>query len=628
MKDTESLHLDEALARSLLETSPIITAVANLAGEILFLNQRGRQIARISSGQDLPNVGSIYADPAQQPIVRAKLMAQGKLDDEEVQFKALDGSLIWGLMTMRIITYAGQPAIAAWIYDITRQKETEAALAEARDAAQMANKTKEEFLANMSHELRTPLNAIIGYSQILGEEVEDIGHTELMPDLKRIESAGKHLLGLINDVLDLSKIEAGRMELYYEVVATQQIADEVRSIGAPLASARGNELIIDIEPGFTSLHTDFTKVKQCLLNLVSNACKFTENGQVRVRISKQSDWAIFSVSDTGIGMTEAQIGRLFQAFSQADASTTRQYGGTGLGLAITQRMCHLMNGEVSVSSKPGAGSTFTIQIPANPAAPAEAPFEIAADIKPGARGVGPSVLLVDDDPQIHRLLGVMLERDGFTVEHCSSGKDAVEHARRLRPAVILLDVMMPQVDGWTVLGTLKQDAELKDIPVVIVSLLDERPLGLSLGAAEFLTKPVDRPRLIRTVRAHMGEVSDTVMVVDDDENDREAFARLLSGQGFRVVKVSGGQQALDALERGTQPAVMLLDLMMQGIDGFSVLDRIRAHAQWKDIKVIVLSAKDITTQEADFLIERGCTVIPKGPMGQEALAQALQGLRA
>ncbi len=411
-------------------------------------------------------------------------------------------------MTWQTMVYDGQPALTGWIYDITQRKQAEQAVDEARRAAEQANQIKSDFLANMSHELRTPLNAIIGYAQILQEDAEDAGQDQFLADLTKIEGAGKHLLGLINGILDLSKIEAGRMEVYIEPVAVPRLVEEVRTLTAPLAAANENVVEIVLADDVGTIETDVTKLKQSLLNLVSNACKFTKAGRVTLEVAADRLAGVpavrFQVSDTGIGMSPAQQARLFQPFVQADSSTTRQYGGTGLGLAITKRLCELLNGEVTVSSAPGEGSRFTILLPIHPHHAPSADDGRTAERAPTGPADATTLLLIDDDPQVHDVLGSMLARDGYRVEHVSVGADAVEAVRRLRPAAVLLDVMMPRVDGWAVLDMLKKSDDVADIPVIIVSMLDEKPLGMSLGAAEFLTKPIDRTTLIETVRRHAG----------------------------------------------------------------------------------------------------------------------------
>ncbi len=614
----------------LLNLSPsAVIIVTTKGGDFLFANRRAYEMIGAAPGTPLPNTAELYVDLDRRAELLAKFKAQGSLRNEEAEFKRLNGEPnIWTLLSWERMTYNDQSALVVWMFDITERKQAEVVMAEARDLAERANQTKAEFLANMSHELRTPLNAIIGYAQILQEEMEDSGQSAVLPDLKRIESAGKHLLGLINDMLDLSKIEAGRMEVYLEPVVLPRLLDELQSMGTQLAAAKGNRLEFIVPENLPVLRTDYTKLKQSLLNLISNGCKFTENGTVRLTVALTPDEVLFELRDTGIGMTPAQLEKLFQAFTQADASTTRQFGGTGLGLAITRRLCRMLGGDVTVTSAPGQGSVFTINLPLRQDEEIAAP-EPQVERAPTAAssGAGPLVLLVDDDPQIHDLIGTMLAREGYRVDHANGGKEALEKARAEHPTVILLDVMMPQVDGWAVLGTLKADPALQDIPVVIVSLLDERPLGLTLGAAEFLNKPVDRSRLIDTVRAYAGSASGCVLVVDDNEDDREVASRVLEAQGFEVAAVGDGPAALAWLQANPVPSLMLLDLMMDGMNGFSLLDKIRHNPALRDLKVVVLSALDLSSDDQEFLIERGATIIPKGPNARSALLKALKSMR-
>ena len=623
--EAELLRRSGEQARLLLENCPMAVGVVAEGGRFLYANPRHDELfgAGVS---DLPSVQGMYVDPAARPKLREKFQRDGFLRNAEVHLKRVDGTSFWALLTWQPMFYDGQNVTFSWIYDITDRMEAEAVMRDARDLAEHANQTKSEFLANMSHELRTPLNAIIGYAQILQEDMEDAGQDAVIPDLKRIESAGKHLLGLINDILDLSKIEAGRMEIYLEPVSLARLFDELQSLGKPLATARGNRLEFALPAQPPMLRTDYVKLKQSLLNLISNGCKFTQNGTVSVAVTLPPGQVVFRVSDTGIGMTDEQLQRLFQAFSQADASTTREYGGTGLGLAITRRLCRILGGDVTVESAPGEGSVFTITLPlAADAAPAVA--RAAGHATASGPADATMVLLVDDDPQIHHLIGTMLNREGYRVEHAAGGVEALERARTLRPAVILLDVMMPNVDGWAVLALLKGDPALADIPVVIVSLLDERPLGLSLGAAEFLTKPVDRGQLVDTVRTYAGSASGRVLVVDDNADDRASVAKPLAAAGYDVVSVASGGEALDWLQTHPAPALLVLDLIMPGIDGFALLDSVRQDPALATMKVLIMTAKDLTPNESGFLADRGGQMIAKGPNARMELLDALKALR-
>ena len=394
--------------------------------------------------------------------------------------------------------------------DITELKERELQLgelvdrlADARDEAMQATLAKSSFLANMSHELRTPLNAIIGYSEILQEDAADKGDKEPIDDLQKIESAGRHLLGLINNILDLSKIEAGKMDVFIEAIDIQALVKEVLSIVKPLADKSENVIEVICPADIGSFRSDQTKVKQCLLNLLSNANKFTSKGTLTLTVAREGGSRVcFRVSDTGVGMTKEQLGRLFQAFSQADASTTKRFGGTGLGLAITKHFCTMLGGDVTVESTPGKGSTFTIRLPDQGVAPAAAESPAPA---PAAADGRATVLVVDDDPTVRSLLAKTLEKEGYRVISARNGVEALALAREHRPQAITLDVLMPQMDGWGALKELKADAELRDIPVIMVTVLNERGMAIPLGAADFVTKPVDRQRLTAILRDHCAE---------------------------------------------------------------------------------------------------------------------------
>jgi PAS domain S-box-containing protein len=627
---TEAREEGEVLARSahqareLLDSSPVAVAIIGAGGRFLFANAQHDRLYGASFDDSPRDVRDVYVDPGQRDRLMAEYRSKGELRNAEVHLKRPDGSTFWALLSWEKMEYDGEPALVSWIYDITDRKAAEAALEAAREAAERANQTKSEFLANMSHELRTPLNAIIGYAQILQEDAEDEGQDAMLADLRKIEGAGKHLLGLINDILDLSKIEAGRMETYIEPVSIPRLVDELQSLATPLATSNGNTLELTVDPSLDLLHTDFTKVKQSLLNLLSNACKFTKQGVVRLAVAPVADGVSFTVRDSGIGMNDEQLSRLFQPFSQADSSTTREFGGTGLGLAITRRLCRMLGGDVSVVSAPGEGSIFTITLPLEPPAPVSRVTQAAAPADRGPEDAA-TILLVDDDPQVHELIGTMLSREGYRVAHAANGADAIERARELRPAAVLLDLMMPQVDGWSVLAALKKDSELAEIPVVIVSLLDERPLGLSLGAAEFLTKPVDRARLVSTVRSIAGAARGRVLVVDDDPLSRGQIAQSLAASGHDVIEAASGVEALAWLADHPPPALMILDLLMPQMDGFTVLDRVRRDERLGDLRVVVVTAKDLTPQERDFLTGRGSVVLTKGAAPGTELLAMLRG---
>jgi len=403
--------------------------------------------------------------------------------------------------------------------EIFHRKQTQEELLNAKHAAEEANRAKSTFLANMSHELRTPLNAIIGYSEMLEEETRDSGKVENVQDLKKIQSAGKHLLALINDVLDLSKIEAGKMGLHVETFDVAQVIDEMVTTLQPAAAKNANSIRVHLEENVSVMRADITKVRQILFNLLSNACKFTDHGTIALNVDQikveGKNWIQFQVSDTGIGISAKQKENLFQEFAQADASIARKYGGTGLGLAITHRFVQLMKGKIGVESEAGQGATFTVQLPAHvvvetvESAPSEGTSNISAAL-PETKTNLDTILVIDDDPSVRDLMSRFLTKLDFRVVAAANGEEGFRLAKKLRPLLITLDVVMPECDGWTVLNRLKNDSDLAEIPVIMVTVVDNEARGLDLGASNYLIKPVQRDRLAVLVEKHRVARSSTI----------------------------------------------------------------------------------------------------------------------
>jgi signal transduction histidine kinase/DNA-binding response OmpR family regulator len=490
--------------------------------------------------------------------------------------------------------------------DITERKRYEEALTAARDQAEAMSLTKSAFLANMSHELRTPLNAIIGVTEMLQEDARDLKRDDEIEPLNRVSGAARHLLALINDILDLSKIEAGRMELNLETFSIAPLIDDVVKTFETLAANNGNRIVVDCDPATKSIHADQMRVRQTLLNLVSNANKFTERGTLTIRARRREidnrEWVEIAVTDTGIGMTPAQMEKLFQEFSQVDSSTTRKYGGTGLGLAISQRFCRMMGGNISVQSEAGRGSTFTITLPANvvgidaAAAPETTPRMHAAAISRNA----PLIVVADDDRTVRDVVARFLEREGFSVALADGGQQALRLVRELHPDAITLDVIMPDLDGWTVLAAIKGDPALADIPVVLLTIVDEKNRGYSLGAVEYLVKPVDREKLTQTLRRICGSVRGRVLLVDDDDIIRRQMRLQLQHNGWDISEAEDGRIALARLEEA-RPDAIILDLIMPEMDGFEFVDEMRRRPEWHDIPVIVVTSKDLTEEDRSRL---------------------------
>ena len=507
--------------------------------------------------------------------------------------------------------------------------ETVEHLREARDQAMQATQAKSQFLANMSHELRTPLNAIIGYSEMLEEDARDRGDEESVADLNKIHSAGRHLLSLINEILDLAKIEVGKMDLYLEDVDLAALLDEVTSTILPLVESRGNTLQRDLEDDLGFVRTDQTKLRQMLLNLLSNAAKFTENGQVKLTVRREmregDTWLVFAVEDTGIGMNSEQLARVFDEFAQADASTTRKYGGTGLGLSISQRFCRMLGGTIEVSSEPGKGSVFTIHMPAASRGQQEADTLIQEPTADHAPETGQcKVLVIDDDPVVRELITRFLGKEGFQVVNAGAGREGLSLAKQIKPDVISLDVLMPGMDGWTVLMKLKEDAETADTPVVMLSIVDEKKIGYTLGAADYLTKPVDRSRLLHVMEKHCrGRFTGPVLVVDDDAAAREVTCTALEREDVGVIQAGDGKQALELLARVT-PQIILLDLMMPVMDGFEFLEALKERPEWQAIPVVVITSKDLSDADHERLNGKVRNVIGKGNYTESDMLKMLQ----
>jgi PAS domain S-box-containing protein len=527
-------------------------------------------------------------------ISRAKDGRDVYLEGSIAPIKDVDGRITHHVAVKRDITARIESE------KVLRRKSEE--LEQARDAAIAASRSKSQFLANMSHELRTPLNAIIGYSEMLAEDASEAGNEPLHEDLLKIQRAGEHLLLLINDVLDISKIEAGAMKLHLESFELKTALGGVIATIEPLARERKNELKVEIDDDVGVMRADLTKVRQTLLNLLSNACKFTEQGSVTLRVATREIGGqpqfVFEIIDTGIGISREQRLRLFRPFVQADTSTTRKYGGTGLGLAISQRFCQMMGGHIDVASELGKGSTFTVTLPQSVIDPDDpVPVRVA---KRRSVGAGATVLVVDDDPTIRDLVGRALTKHGFSVDVARNGREGLERARELLPAAIVLDVMMPELDGWGVLTELKADSTTAEIPVVILTILEQSEVGFALGAVDYLVKPVQTDRLAAVLQRYCRASTARVLIIDDDRDSRDLMRRYLEAAGHSVSEAANGAEGIEALE-ALRPDLVVLDLMMPILDGFGVLAHVRKREELRSLPIVVVTAKTLTDEDREML---------------------------
>ncbi|MBT87178.1 MAG: hypothetical protein CMD55_00720 [Gammaproteobacteria bacterium] len=498
----------------------------------------------------------------------------------------------------------------------------------ARDEARSANDQKTKFFANMSHELRTPLNAILGYGEMLYEDCEDLGYDDLLPDLKKITSAGTHLLSLINNILDLSKIEAGKMELFITNFEIENMIQTIKDISEPLAAKNNNGFVINLDGAMGSMSQDETKLRQCLANFLSNGFKFTKNGtvtlDVKSRMDGDVDFVDFAVIDTGAGMSQEGIDKVFEEYTQAERSTAANYGGTGLGLPISKKFAVLMGGDVKVTSIEGTGSTFTLSVPR------ECPEYNEDDVDSNVINLDDQdnlVVLVDDDVAMHDLIKRTISKLNLTLLGATNSEKGMELIREVEPKLILLDVLMPGRDGWSLLKECKTDSQLKNIPVIMISQLNQSNLAASLGANDYLTKPIDRTLFINIIKKYLGTESNNkkVLVIDDDKDVRELLSRLLKDAGYRPIDARDGKEGLERTK--DNPALIILDLEMPRMDGFEFLDNyIKDVPEEKRAPVLVFSGKDLTDVQEDLLKERVVGLVKKDEVSMDNLSKMIQGI--
>jgi PAS domain S-box-containing protein len=526
----------------------------------------------------------------------------------------------------------GEVLFVGFVRDITARKEAEDAIKDLNRELQIANKHKSEFLANMSHELRTPLNAILGFSELIIDDTSGkLDAATRSKFLIQINSSGTHLLALINDILDLSKVEAGRMTLALERVSVADVVRGVENTVEPLASKKHIRITTHVESA-GEIEADAAKLKQMLLNLVSNAVKFTpEGGLVTIDVQHLAGAVEISVTDTGIGIAESDLNRLFKEFQQLESGAGRRQEGTGLGLALTKRLAQLHGGEVRVTSEPGKGSVFTITMPLRPSVP-----EQPAPIHPLPRVAGydarPVVLVVEDDMQAAELLVRRLDHGGFRTEIALGGAEALAKARQLRPLAITLDILLPGLDGWDVLEQLKRDSATRDIPVVVISVVDKPELGRALGAIDYFVKPVDGKALLErlaqfTFTSKVGTEETRILAVDDEPANLEWLETVLKPAGFSVISAIGGKEGIE-LARRSHPHLVLLDLMMPEVSGFDVVQALHADESTRAIPIMILTAKDLTEDDKRQLNGRVAAILERGSTGAADLIGWLQRLMA
>ncbi len=644
----ERLRRSEARFRNLANSLPMLAWQTDSQGEIEWYNRRWYDYTG-KSFEDMKGSGWMavqHPDHVDRVVARFRdAIESGQPWEDSFPLRGVDGGYRWFLS--RAVPIRDEPdeahpegAIVGWFgtnTDVTDLREAQEEATLAREAAEDANRAKSQFIANMSHELRTPLSAVIGYSEMLEEEAADLSGGEVLTkDLQKIGANARHLLSLINDVLDLSKIEAGRMETHAEDFEVTTLVSETVSTVQALMSQKGNHLEVRLPEGIGAMHSDQVKLRQCLINLLSNASKFTEGGTVTLTAEAGRDTMgrreiAFRVADTGIGMTPEQLAKLFRRFTQADSSTTRRFGGTGLGLAITKAFCTLLGGSIDVESEPGQGTIFTIRVPVDMRETGPEPAAEASTMPEGeATATAGLVLVVDDDPSSRELLSRFVVRDGFSVRCAHDGEEGLRLAKQLHPTAILLDVMMPRMDGWSVLSALKADPELADIPVIMVSIVQERALAVSLGAADYMVKPVQWHRL-RTVLDRY-RAPGTALVVEAEAEPRADLRRLLESEGWSVEEADASTAALARLGK-PDPAAPPIGLVLVAVpgpdgDGLHLVHEMRQRDDWKSIQVIALTGGGVAAAELEALRGQVRRVLPADDEPPEALLTELRRIAA
>ncbi len=667
VEDRDRLLRDRAARyETILRAAGEGVLITNAGGVIEEANKAaGRMFGTTGEALIGQPLNTLVQNPNEIPAARDSDTVTGMLPGsrtlEAVQGRRPDGSTFWVEMNLKPVPLRDRVVVVSILRDITQRREAEerirklnedldvrvrqrtAELEEANSKlevalrhAEAAVRAKDTFVATMSHELRQPLHIIIGFTEALKEEAADAGGGSIEPDLNKILSAAKHLLDLINDILDMAKISAGKMELAVDTFPLPELVGEVKTLVGPLAAKNNNLFVVDAPADLGAMTADARRVRQMLINVLSNAFKFTHAGRIDLRVRRVSEhgreWVRFSVADTGRGMTADQVSRLFQRFYQADSSTTRGAGGTGLGLAITQSFNELMGGQpIRVTSQEGVGTEFVVMLPAvveTAPQPRSAPPPVPVATDPATPAPQPAdgrtVLVVDDDPMVRELMQRFLGKEGFRVLLAANGEDGLKLARDERPCLITLDVAMPGADGWTVLGQLKDDPATADIPVVMLTIVDDRGRGFALGATEYLTKPIDWQRLGTILRRYLVGRSDGILVIDDDPSNREIIRRHLAHDGWVIREAADGAAGLAAFA-DHKPGLVLLDLMMPVLDGFGFLDELNRQHPGHRVPVVVLTAKELTPTDFDRLNGRVARILEKGDLNHlEALLDLIR----
>ncbi len=630
-KIEEEIRHQKEYYESLLVNNPVAVVTADLVGTIVSWNPMAEVLFGYTQeeviGQNLDDIVAKDSLFRSEALGYTKEVIEVGRVNTTTQRVRKDGSLVdVELLALPVIVGGKKVGFIAIYHDISERVRIEEELRQSKEDAEAASQAKSTFLANMSHELRTPLNAIIGFTRLVKRRSGDVLPQKQAENLDKVLGSADHLLDLINSVLDLSKIEAGRVDVQTTTFGIESLVEACLETVRPLAKSHHLQLNMEIESGLPHLYTDQDKVRQILINLLGNAIKFTKQGVITTTARRHEDKLMLAVADSGIGIPEDDLERIFEEFQQVDTSTTRKHGGTGLGLSISRHLAHLLNGEISVESTVGVGSTFTLVIPLRYSGSEVAVISDAREDAPSASEEHlPLVLAIDDDPNTIDLLQENLSEAGYRVSEACSGEEGLEKARSLRPDVIILDILFPRESGWEILSELKTDPVTRDIPVIVLSVVDDKKRGYRLGAYDYLVKPFNRDSLMRVLEGitDLDRQPISLLAVDDDPKVIDLVRQLLEEEPYQITSAEDGKKALEAISL-SRPDVILLDLLMPRMDGFAVIEHLRQDKELHTIPILVLTAKKLTEDEENWLHERIISARKKEGLTTEQLLQDLR----
>jgi len=629
--DAQTLLGDSEL--NLLNTALIGLALWHFDGQLMTLNPAFAQIMgrSVSETLRLNYWNDIVVEEnlaAEQAALRALKVGE-RYGPVEKEYRHKDGYHVPVRLSALIMEIKGEYYAWSYVENITREKWQAIELQQAKQQAEKAHCAKNQFIVNMSPELRAAINTIIGYTELFEAEIHSVEKAQLLYDIKNIHAATLNLQSLIDTILDVSKIEAGKMQLYLEQFDLRTMLKNVISTIRPLAENKANALRLLFDDDLGEMYTDLSKVRQILLNLLSNASKFTDQGiislEVRRSQEKEGDWISFHINDDGIGMTTEEKNKLLQVFTQEDTSMPGNYCNTGLGLTISKNFTQMLGGTIEVKSEFGQGSHFTLRLPVS----ISSDKQRRVDKDPRSLAdtdMGGVVLVIDDDESVRHLIELYLGKIGYQVVLASNGPEGLKKAQELRPDVIILDVMMPGMDGWQVLSKLKADSNLAYIPVIVLTMMEDYEMGYSLGAAEYLTKPISRNELINVLCKYRNDKpSFSIILVDDEPLTRKMMVRVLEEHGWQIIEAENAKMALQLME-SLQPNLILSDLKMPEMDGFEFIKRLRQNETWAAIPVVILTAMDLTAEEHIWLNNNVNKVLRKGAYTRNELLSEIRQL--